>query len=187
MINADEIRDYVKDLSPSDVERAIKYSETSMDDAIIAYMLFLEQKKIPRQIFIQGYNAMYAAASLFLAKRYKVKLAEEKGGTHKNMRLVLEFYARDSKHYAKLIQLYETALEMFKFLNEQYRDERHFAKKVVTDLMEEGYYQGKKITYYHEKVLGRKDPLELTVSDARKFIDEIVKPFLFIMKELTND
>ena len=52
--------------------------------------------------------------------------------------------------------------------------------------MAEGYYQGKKVTYYGELTPGRKDPLLLDISDAKKFIKDIVEPFLFIIGDLTN-
>lgn len=187
MTTFDEIKFYCRILSPTDAERAVKFNEASMDEAIITYKMFLEQSKLPRKIFIEGYDAMYAAASLFLAKKYKMKLDEALGGTHKNMRTVLDFYTRDSPHNKRLIQLYEIAVEKFSSLSQKYRNEEHFSKRVVKDLINEGYYQGKKTTYYSEVVSGRKDPLALTVVDAAKFIKEIVEPFLFIMGELSND
>ena len=130
---------------------------------------------------------MYAVAALFLAKKYNLKLDEVLGGTHKNMRAVLDFYTRDSEHNQKLIQLYEIAIEKFNSLSQKYRNEEHFAERVVKDLINEGFYLGKKITYYSDAVPGRKDPLELTIDDAKKFIEDIVEPFLFIMEKLSND
>ncbi len=186
MVPAEEIKYYCRELSPPDVERAVKFNETARDEAIIAYSMFLEQNKLPRQVFINGYNAMYAAAALFLAKKYKVKVDEHIGGTHKNMREVLDFYTRESKNHHKLIELYEKAIEKFQILNQQYSNENHFARKVVSDLMSEGYHQGKKVAYYNEPTSGRKDPLDLNVSDAKKFIQDIVDPFLFLIGELTN-
>lgn len=182
-----EIRMYCRDLSPKDAERAVKFNEISRDETIISYKMFLAQNKLPRKIFIEGYNAMYASAALFLAKKYRLRLDEVLGGTHKNMRIVLEFYTRDSEHQQKLLDLYETALERFIFLSQKYRNEEHFADRVVKDLINEGFYQGKKVTYYSDPVPGRKDPLELTIEEAKIFIGEIVEPFLFIMEELTND
>jgi len=187
MTAIDEIKMYCRDLSPTDLERAVRFNEISRDEAIITYKMFLEQNKIPRKIFIEGYSAMYAASALFLAKKHKVKLDEVLGGTHKNMRVVLDFYTRDSVHHQKLIELYEIAVEKFHSLSEKYRNEEHFADRVVKDLINEGFYQGKKITYYSEPVPGRKDPLELTIDDAKKFVSEIVDPFLFIMEELSHD
>lgn len=187
METKEDMEYYCKDLSPPDVERAIKFNEVAGDESVIAYSMFLKQNKLPRQVFIQGYNAMYAAASLFLAKKHKIKLDEVRGSTHKNMRIVLEFYTRESKHHAKLISLYETAIEKFQILSYQYHSDKHFAGKVIKDLMDEGFYQGKKITYYSEPVPGRKDPLQLKIPDAKKFIKEIVEPFLYIIGELTND
>lgn len=182
-----EIRMYCRDLSPTDAARAIKFNEISKDEAIITYKMFLEQSKLPRKIFIEGYNAMYAVSSLFLAKKYKIKLDEVLGGTHKNMRVVLDFYTRDSEHHQTLIQLYEIAIEKFNSLSQKYRNEEHFAERVVKDLINEGFYQGKKVTYYSEAVPGRKDPLDLTLDDAKKFVDEVVEPFLFIMEKLSHD
>lgn len=187
MITFNEIKMYCKDLSPTDVVRAIKFNEVSRDEAIVTYKMFLEQNKLPRKIFIEGYNAMYAASALFLAQKYKIKLDEVLGGIHKNMRAVLDFYTRDSEHNPKLIELYEIAIELFNSLSQKYRNEEHFAGKVVKDLITEGFYQGKKVTYYSDSVPGRKDPLTLTVDDAKKFVDEIVEPFLFIIEKLTND
>lgn len=187
MVNVDEIKMYCRDLSPTDVERAVKFNEISRDEAIVTYKMFLEQNKLPRKIFIEGYNAMYAASALFLAKKFKVKLDEVLGGTHKNMRAVLDFYTRDSEHNPKLIELYEIAIEKFNSLSQKYMNEEHFAERVVKDLISEGFYQGKKVTYYSDSVPGRKDPLTLTLDDAKKFVDEIVSPFLFIMEKLTND
>lgn len=186
MAEIDEIKVCCRELSPPDVERAIKFNEVSRDEAIISYKMFLEQNKVPRQVFIQGYNAMYAAVALFLAKKYKIKVDEHIGGTHKRMREVLDFYTRDSKHHAKLIALYEIATEKFQILSEQYHNESHFAGRVIKDLMTEGYYQGKKVTYYEELTPGRKDPLKLDISDAKKFIQDVVDPFLFLIGELTN-
>ena len=103
------------------------------------------------------------------------------------MRIVLEYYTRDSKNHPKLIQLYENAIEKFRILSQQYASEKHFAKKVVKDLIDEGYHQGKKITYYNEHKPDRKDPLELDISDANKFIKDVVEPFLDIIGELTDD
>lgn len=183
----DEVKMYCRDISLPDMERAIKFNEVSRDESIISYKMFIEQEKLPRQIFINGYNAMYAAACLFLAKKYKVKLDEHLGGTHKKMREVLDFYTRDSHHHQRLIGLYEIAIEKFQVLNEQYNSNKHFASKIVKDLMSEGYYQGKKVTYYSDINPSRKDPLLLEIPDARKFIDEIVEPFLFIMGELSYD
>lgn len=187
MAGIDLIKSYCRDLSPPDVERAIKFNEVAMDEAIISYKMFLEQNKLPRQVFIQGYSAMYAAAALFLAKKYKTKVDEHLGGSHKRMREVLDFYTRNSEHHPKLMALYEVAIEKFQALSQQYSNERHFAGKVVKDLISEGYYQGKKVTYYDELSPGRKDPLLLDISDAKNFIKNIVGPFLFIMGELTND
>lgn len=186
MAELDEIKIYCIDLSPPDVERAIKFNEVSQDEAIISYKMFLEQNKVPRQVFIQGYNAMYAAAALFLAKKYKIKVDEHLGGVHKRMREVLDFYTQDSKHHQKLIELYEIAIEKFQILSQMYVNKKHFARKVVNDLMKERYYQGKKVTYYDEVNPDRKDPLTLDISDAKKFIHDIVDPFLFIIGELTN-
>ncbi len=186
MVDKMEIEQYCRELSPPDVDRAIKFNEVSRDEAIISYELFLGQNKVPRQIFIQGYNAMYAASALFLAKKYKIKLDEHLGSTHKNMRLILEFYTRDSEHHSKLIGLYEIAIEKFQKLSQQYSNENHFAKRVVKDLMEDGYHKGKKVTYYTDLVPGRKDPLLLDASDAKEFIQDVVKPFLFIIGELTK-
>lgn len=187
METKEDIEHYCKSLSPPDAERAIKFNEVAKDESIIAYSMFLEQNKLPRLVFIQGYNAMYAAASLFLAKKYKIKLDEVRGSTHKNMRGALDFYTRDSKHHAKLISLYETAIEKFQILSYQYHSDKHFAGKVIKDLVNEGFYQGKKVAYYSEPVPGRKDPLQLNIPDAKKFIQEIVEPFLYIIGELTND
>ncbi len=187
MVGIELIKSYCRDLSPPDVERAINFNEVSRDEAIITYKMFLEQNKLPRQVFIQGYNAMYAAAALFLVKKYKTKLDEFQGSTHKRMREVLDFYTRDSIHNPKLIALYEVAIGKFQILSQQYNNENHFAGKVVKDLISEGYYQGKKITYYDDSPSSRKDPLTLEMSDARDFIKNIVDPFLFIMGELTND
>jgi hypothetical protein len=186
MASIEEVKAYCRELSPPDVERAVKFNEVARDESIISYGMFLEQNKLPRQVFIQGYNAMYASAALFLAKKYKVKVDEHIGSTHKKMREVLDFYARDSKHHQRLMALYEVAIEKFQILNQQYNNEKHFAKSVVNDLMTEGFYQGKKVTYYAELTPGRKDPLKLDMADAKKFIQEIVDPFLFIMGELTN-
>jgi len=186
MINKEDIEFYCKDLSPPDVERAVKFNEVSKNEHVIAYQLFIEQKRLPRQIFINGYNAMYAAAALFLAKKYKLKLDEVRGSTHKNMRLVLDFFTRDSKHHTKLISLYEAAIEKFQNLSYQYHTDKRFAERVMKDLMDEGYYQGKKVSYYSEQTLGRPDPLQLTISDAKKFIKEIVEPFLYLIEELTK-
>ncbi|MBI4440111.1 hypothetical protein HY638_04015 [Candidatus Woesearchaeota archaeon] len=186
MASMDEVKAYCKELSPPDVERAVKFNEVARDESIISYGMFLEQNKLPRQVFIQGYNAMYAAAALFLAKKYKVKVDEHMGSTHKRMREVLDFYTSDSEHHQKLIALYEKAIEKFQILNQQYNSEKHFASKVVSDLMSEGFYQGKKVTYYAEIPPGRKDPLTLDIPDAKKFIRDIVEPFLFIIGELTN-
>ena len=187
MAPLNEIKMYCRDLSPADTQRAVKFNEMSKDEAIVTYKIFLEQKKLPRKIFIEGYNAIYAASALFLAKKYKVKLDEVLGGTHKNMRIVLDFYTRDSEHHEKLIKLYEIAIEKFISLSKKYRNEEHFAEKVVKDLIDEGFYQGKKVTYYSDTVPGRKDPLELTLNDAETFLDEIVEPFLFIMEKLSHD
>ncbi|MCK4589910.1 MAG: hypothetical protein KAT77_05680 [Nanoarchaeota archaeon] len=186
MTTIEEIKNFCKDLSPPDVDRAIDFNELARDESIIAYEMFLEQKKVPRQIFIQGYNAMYAAAALFLVKKYKIKLDETFGSTHKNMRTVLDFYTQGSEHHTKLIELYEAAVDKFQFLLYQYNDKSHFARKVVKDLIDEGFYQGKKITYYSDVAPGRKDPLQLTPDDAKTFIEKIVEPFLFILEELTN-
>ena len=187
MAEINEIQSYCRELSPPDVERAIKFNEVARDEAIISYKMFLEQNKLPRQIFIHGYNAMYGAAALFLAKKYKTKIDEHLGGTHKKMRSVLDFYTRDSEHNRKLIALYEVAIEKFQILSQQYHSETHFANRVVKDLISEGYHQGKKVSYYSDAVPGRKDPLQLDISDAKKFIQEITGPFLFIIGELTND
>lgn len=187
MLSAEEIKSYCRELPPPDVERAVKFNEIARDEATIAYSMFLEQNKLPRQIFINGYNAMYAAAALFLAKKYKVKVDEHIGGTHKNMRQVLDFYTRESKNHQKLIELYEKAIEKFQILSQQYSNEKHFASKVISDLISEGYHQGKKVNYYNEPTPGRKDPLNLNISDAKKFIQDIVDPFLFLIGELTND
>ena len=187
MITKEEVKLYCRDLPPGDVERAIKFNEVARDEAIYTYKMFLEQKKLPRKIFIEGYNAMYAAAALFLAKKYKIKLDELRGSTHKNMRLVLDFYTSDSKNHQQLMDLYGEAIEKFQTLSQQYRTEAHFADKIVKDLMDEGFYQGKKINYYAELDNVRKDTLQLTVQEAEKFIKEIVKLFLFIIGELTND
>lgn len=186
MATLDEIKMYCRELSPPDVGRAIRFNEISRDESIIAYKMFLEQDKLPRQVFIQGYNAMYAAAALFLAKKHKTKIDEHLGGTHKRMREVLDFYTRDSKHHQKLIELYETAIMRFQVLSQQYQNERHFAGRVVKDLIDEGFHQGKKVTYYSELTPGRKDPLLLNAADAKKFIKDVIEPFLFIMGELTN-
>lgn len=187
MTPINEVKMYCRDLSPNDAERAVKFNEISKDEAIITYKMFLEQKKLPRKIFIEGYNAMYAVSALFLAKKYKVKLDEVLGGTHKNMRVVLDFYTRDSEHNQKLISLYEEAIERFISLSKKYRNEEHFAERVVNDLINEGFYQGKKVTYYSDSVPGRKDPLELTMDDAQKFLDKVVEPFLFIMEKLSTE
>jgi len=186
MASVEEVKAYCRELSPPDAERAVKFNEVARDESIISYGMFLEQNKLPRQVFIQGYNAMYAAAALFLAKKYKVKVDEYIGGTHKKMREVLDFYTRDSKYHQRLMGLYEIAIEKFQILNQQYNNEKHFASRVVNDLMAEGYYQGKKVTYYGELTPGRKDPLLLDISDAKKFIKDIVEPFLFIIGDLTN-
>ncbi len=186
MVSVEEVKAYCRELSPPDKERAVKFNEIARDESIISYGMFLEQNKLPRQVFIQGYNAMYAAAALFLAKKYKVKVDEYTGGTHKRMREVLDFYTRDSEHHQRLMALYEIAIEKFQILNQQYNNEKHFASRVVKDLMTEGYYQGKKVTYYDELTPGRKDPLKLDMADAKKFIQEIVDPFLFIIGDLTN-
>ncbi len=186
MATLEEVKAYCRDLSPPDVERAIKFNETSRDEAIVAYRVFMEQDKLPRQIFIQGYNAMFYTAALFLSKKYKTKIDAHIGGTHKNMRIVLDFYTRDSKHNPQLMALYEVAIEKFQILSEQYSNRTHFANKVVKDLMNEGFYKGKKVSYYNIDIGGRKDPLQLDMSDAKNFIEEIVKPFLFIIGELIN-
>lgn len=186
MVSVEEVKAYCRELSPPDVERAVKFNEVARDESIISYGMFLEQNKLPRQVFIQGYNAMYAAAALFLAKQYKVKIDEHIGSTHKRMREVLDFYTHDSIHNQRLIELYEMAIEKFQILNQQYNNEKHFARSVVNDLMDKGYYQGKRVTYYDELTPGRKDPLNLDMTDAKKFIQEIVDPFLFIIGDLTN-
>ena len=174
------------ELSPPDVERAVKFNEVARDEAIISYKMFLGQNKLPRQVFLRGYDAIYAAAALFLSKRFKVKVDEHIGSTHMNMRLALDFYTQGTKEHQKLLDLYEKAIEKFQVLSEQYLTNAHFANKVVKDLISEGYHQGKKVNYYHEAEPQRKDPLMLDITDANKFINEIVEPFLFIIGELTN-
>ena len=76
MTAIDEIKMYCRDLSPTDLERAVRFNEISRDEAIITYKMFLEQNKIPRKIFIEGYSAMYAASALFLAKKHKAMQVE---------------------------------------------------------------------------------------------------------------
>ena len=122
MASVEEVKAYCRELSPPDAERAVKFNEVARDESIISYGMFLEQNKLPRQVFIQGYNAMYAAAALFLAKKYKVKVDEYIGGTHKKMREVLDFYTRDSKYHQRLMGLYEIAIEKFQILSQQYRN-----------------------------------------------------------------
>jgi|GEM_PF-6617926 hypothetical protein len=185
MTTIEEIRAYTRELSPEDARRAVRFNEVSRDEAILTYKMFFEQNRLPRKVFIEGYDAMYAAAALFLAKKHRVKLDDVRGGTHRNMRAVLDFYTHDSKHHARLLRLYEIAVERFNSLSQKYFNESHFARKVVKDLIDEGYHQGKKATYYSETP--RKDPLSLTMADAKKFIKEIAEPFLFIMEDLTND
>jgi len=187
MITLDDIKHLVKDLPPSEVERAVKFNKMAKDEAIISFKLFIEQNKLPRQIFLRGYDAMFASAALFLAKKYNIKLDETMGSTHKNMRKVLSFYTKDTKQHERLIDLYEKAIEKFQALNEQYRNGEHFADRVVDDLINEGFYQGKKINYYGEANPQRKDPLELIIDDAKSFISDVVEPFLFIMENLTDD
>ena len=186
MATIEIVKALCSDLSSSDVERAIKFNEISRDEAIVSYKMFIKQDKLPRQIFIHGYNAMYSASALFLAKKYKTKIYGHIGGTHKNMRIVLDYYTRDSKHNPQLIALYEIAIDKFQILNQQYNNGNHFANKVVKDLMDEGFHKGKKVTYYDNVVVGRKDPLQLDMSDAKKFIEDVIKPFLYIIGELTN-
>ncbi len=185
MTTIEEIKGYCRELSPPDAERAVKFNVRAKEEDIISYNLFIERKELPRQVFIHGYQAMFNAAALFLAKKYRIKIDDTIGGVHRNMRVVLDFYTRESEHNARLIELYETAIEKFKKLSQQYMTESHFAKKVVKDLMYEGYNRGKKSTYYSEANVER-DPLKLSMDDAKNFVKEVVDPFLFIMDELTT-
>jgi hypothetical protein len=185
MFTKEDVELCTKDLAPNDVLRAIKFNQISKEEAIITYKMFLEQNKLPRKIFIEGYNAMYAMSALFLAKKYNLKLDESQGRTHKNMREILNFYTQDDENHNTLIKLYDEAMHEFEFLTQKYKNEEHFANKIVKHLIDEGYYQGKKVTYYSDE--DKKDPLSLTIDDAKKFINEIVEVFLFIMEKLTND
>lgn len=130
---------------------------------------------------------MFVASALFLTKKYGKKLHTHAGGTHKNMRDVIDFYTQDKQQHEKLMAYYEFAIEQYKNLSEQYFSETHFAKKVVKDLMYKGYNEGKKVEYYQEMKESAKDPLALTMADAKEFIQTVVEPFLSIMEKITND
>lgn len=184
MDDLETIRTYCKELSLPDAQRAEKFNESAKEEEIVSYNIFLEQKKLPRQIFIHGYQAMFNASALFLAKKYQIKIDENIGGVHRNMRIVLDFYTRESEQHSKLITLYEEAIEKFQSLSQQYQTQHHFAKKVVKDLIYQGYNEGKKSAYYSNK--SEKDPLELSIGDAQRFIHEVVEPFLHIIDELTK-
>jgi hypothetical protein len=183
-MNDEEIKPLCRDLSPPDKERAILFNKTARDEERISYKMFLEKKILPRKIFIQGYQAMYHAAALFLAKNYGIMIDEHISGTHRNMREVLNYYTRDSPHHEKLMSLYEKAADKFSSLRQQYQSGSHFADRAVQDLMNEGFHRGKKVTYYNDG--GREDPLRLTILEAEAFIRTVVEPFLFIMEKLTE-
>lgn len=185
MMTKEDIQVYCRELSPPDKVRAVAFNNTAKNEEIIGYTTFLEKKILPRKVFIQGYQAMYHAAALFLATCYGIKIDEHQGSTHKSMRDVLDYHTRDSPHHENLMRLYEHAIEKFNAMRQHYRSGAHFADRVVLDLMREGYDRGKKITYYSDQSGGRNDPLELTLLDAELFIKNVVEPFLFIMEKLT--
>ena len=70
MITPTDTKNLCRDLPPPEVDRAIKFNEISRDEAIVLYKMLLSQKKAPRQILLRGYDAMYAAASLFFGKKF---------------------------------------------------------------------------------------------------------------------
>lgn len=181
----ESIRIYCKELSLPDAERANQFYKTAQIEAKISYGMYMQQNILPRQVFLRGYDAMYASASLFISKKFRIKIDDHLGGTHNHMRKVLDFLTQEAEQHQKLISLYEIALEKFNSLSRQYHSEGYFAKRVVRDLADEGYHQGKKANYYNEDLGDRKDPLSLSMEDAKQFISDIVEPFLFIMEELT--
>lgn len=182
MISKEEAISISRELSKSDRERAIQFNETDVAEEITLYSMLIEQKKLPRLIFIHGYKTMFSKAALFLARNYSIKIDSHVGNTHKNMRDLIEYYTQDSQQNKKLLSLYELAIDRFQSMNEQYSSSNQFAKKVTKDLMYQGYDKGKKKEYYSTT-----DHPDVDISDANKFIQDVVEPFMFIMDNLTND
>lgn len=129
---------------------------------------------------IAGYYCVLNVTLWNLAKYFNLKISERDTGVHTNCLVALDEFVNDKKLKERIIKLLNEAKEEFSYFTILRRN----SEQTLPTILKQSSEKRKRYTYYSSE---RDLPgIDDRFSEARNFINNVVKPYVSIMEKLKS-